>query len=207
MLKIKKVIYTVLFGNNRLELNEPKHMNKDWSLICFTDRHIKSTNWNIIKIKHNDPLKKSREIKIRCDKFLDFDVCIYIDSQFTIKCDLDNFMSKNLKNDFSLMRHMCRKCVYKEAAHCILKGKGNKNSILEQIKQYQKEGFPRNFGLYACGIMIRKNTPEVVDFMKIWYNEIHKYSYRDQISFPYILWKTPIKIDVMAFEKTCSMFR
>lgn len=117
---MKKIIYTVLFGTNRrLELNEPKYINKNWSLICFTDRNIDSKKWNIVKIKHNDPLKKSREIKIRCNKFLDFDICLYIDSQFIIKCNIDDFVNKNLKNDFSLMKHHRRKCAYKEARECI----------------------------------------------------------------------------------------
>jgi len=204
---MKKIIYTVLFGNNKLKLNEPEYINKDWSLICFTDRNINSVNWNIVKVEHNDLLKKSREIKIRCDKFLDFDVCLYIDSQFIIKCDIDNFIGKNLKNDFLLMKHNNRKCLYSEAKHCIRVKKGNKNVILKQIEQYQNEGFPKDFGLYACGIMLRKNTPEIINFMKLWYDEIYKYTYRDQISFPYILWKYPIKLDALNFKNTCKLFR
>lgn len=85
--------------------------------------------------------------------------------------------------------------------------KGNKTAILKQIKQYRKEGFPKNFGLYACGIMIRKNTSEIINFMELWYSEICKYSHRDQISFPYILWKTPIKVDTMNFRDVCNIFR
>lgn len=204
---MKKVIYTVLFGKNKLMLNEPKYRNKDWSLICFTDRNIRSENWEIIKIEHHDPLKKSREIKIRCDKFIDFDICLYLDSQFTIKHDMNEFVNNNVKNDFTLMKHSQRKCAYREAAHCISKNKGNKKVILEQVKQYKKEGFPKNFGLYACGIMIRKNTSEVIDFMELWYEEVHKYTYRDQISFPYVLWKNPIEIDTMIFSSTREMFK
>lgn len=204
---MKKVIYTVLLGNNYTKLNKPEHINRDWSLICFTDKDITSNDWKITNIKHRNKLKKSREIKIRCDMFIDFDVCIYIDSQFTIKCDLDKFISENLKNNIAVMGHTQRRCAYKEATHCISKNKGDKETIRKQIKDYRDEGFPRKFGLYSCGILIRRNDPAVMDFMKLWYNEVEKYTYRDQISFPYILWKTPMKIDVMDFKKTCSSFR
>lgn len=204
---MKKVVYTILLGNNNLKLNEPEFKNDDWSLICFTDRDIKSEHWNLVKVKHKDPLKKSREIKIKCDQFIDFDICIYTDSQFTIKCDLDNFVNTNLNHNFAVMKHTQRKCAYKEALHCINKNKGDKNTIRKQIESYREDGFPKKFGLYACGILIRKNESTIMDFMKLWYEEIKKYTYRDQISFPYVLWKNPIKMDVMDFRKTCNLFR
>jgi hypothetical protein len=202
---MKKIVYTVVLGD--FILHEPKHKNDEWELICFTDRNIKSKNWKIINVTHKDPLKKSREIKIRCDKFLDFDLCVYLDSQFTIRCDLNQFVENNMKTDFSLMGHKRRKCVYDEAAYCIFKQRGNKDIISKQIEYYKEMGFPKNFGLYACGIMIRKNSSKVIEFMKLWYDEVQKFSYRDQISFPYILWKYPIDLDIMKFQKTYNLFK
>jgi len=205
---MKKIIYTVILGNSKkLSLNEPRYQNRDWELICFTDRNIYSNDWKIVKVKCKDPLKKSREIKIRCDQFLDFDVCLYMDSQFVIKSNVDNFIKENLRNDFLLMKHSCRHCAYREARRCIKVKKGDGNIIMKQAVQYKKEGFPKKFGLYACGIMVRKNTEEVADFMKLWHDEIVKYTYRDQISLPYILWKNPINIDVAPFWKTRELFK
>lgn len=193
-----------MLGNYKL--TEPQYENKDWVLNCFTDRKITSKNWNIINVECTDKLKKSREIKIRCDQYIDFDICIYIDARFTIKCNLDKFVEKNLKNDFLLMKHHRRCCAYDEARRCILKKRDNKDIISKQTDKYLREGFPKNFGLYACGIMVRKNTTDIINFMKLWYDEVHDYSYRDQISFPYTLWKYPIKIDTLNFRSTCDLF-
>lgn len=202
---MKKVIYTVLLGDYKL--NEPEYINKDWELICFTNKSKISNNWKIIYInKDNNLRKKAREIKIRCDKFLDFDICIFIDAKFTIKCNLDNFVKKNLKYDISLMDHSKRNCIYDEARFCIDKNIGNKNNILKQIQSYKKKNFPKNVGLYGTGVLIRKNTIEMIKFMKLWYNEIEKYSNRDQISFPYVLWKNPINLNLMSFKKTYRRF-
>lgn len=202
---MKKIIYTVLLGDYKL--NEPKYINKDWSLICFTDKNLVSNNWSIRRIKCDNPKKKSREIKIRFDKFLDSDLCLYLDAKFTIKCDLDNFVEKNLKSDIAVMRHNRRTCAYDEANFCISIRKDYKSVILNQVLSYRNDGFPQNFGLYAPGIMIRKCSYEVIDFMGKWYNEIEKHSYRDIISFSYVLWKTPIKLSVMPFRKTYKEFK
>lgn len=203
---MKKIIYTALIGDYKL--NEPKNKNKDWELICFTNKKRFSDNWKIIHIdENNNPRKKAREIKIRCDKFLDFDICLFIDAKFTINCDLNDFVEKNLKYDIVLMDHPKRNCIYDEAKFCIDKNIGNKVDIINQIQLYKKRNFPKNFGLFGTGIMIRKNTKEIINFMKLWYNEIEKYSCRDQISFPYVLWKNPIKLSLMPFKKTYRIFK
>ncbi len=200
---MKKVVYTVLLGNYKL--NEPVYINKDWTLVCFTDQNIQSKNWSIVKIEGRR--KKSREIKIRCDKYLDFDISLYIDAKFTIKCNLDDFVKKNLQTDIAVMKHNKRICSYSEGHFCIKIGKDKEETILKQLEHYKDDGFPKNFGLYAPGIMIRKNTKEVNRFMKLWYDEVSKYSYRDIISFSYVLWKNPIDLSLMPFKETYRRFK
>ena len=201
-----KIVYTVSLGYH--ELKEPTYLNKSWDLICFTDRDITSKNWKIINVEcDGDFRRKAREIKIKCDKFIDFDVCLFIDSKFTINCNLNDFIKKNLVNDIVLMDHNKRSCSYDEANFCIKQGIGKKDLIEKQINSYIKEGFPKKFGLYATGILIRRNTQEVINFMKQWYNEVEKYSCRDQISFPYVLWKNPMEIGLMPFKKTYARFK
>lgn len=203
---MKKVIYTVMFGDYKL--HEPIFENKDWEHICFSDREIKSDIWNVKVIKNiKNSRKLSRRIKINFHEFLDHDILIYIDAKFRIKIDLDDFVKENLKYNIVLMKHNRRDCIYDEAEFCIKLGNDNKDIIQKQIVKYKEEGFPKNYNLYAPGIMIRKNTKEVINFMKLWYNEVEKYSYRDQISFPYILWKNPIKLSLMAFRETYRKFR
>ena len=200
---MKKVVYTVLFGN--YELYEPKYINKDWKLICFTDQDIQSKSWNIIKM--NGDKKKSREVKILCHRYIDFDICLYIDAKFKIKCNLDTFVATNLKHDLSLMTHNKRKCAYDEAKFCIKKGKDAKEVLQQQINNYKKDGFPKDFGLFAPGIMIRRNTHEVRNFMYMWWYQVKKYSYRDIVSFPYVLWNYPIDVDLMPFKSTYRGFK
>jgi hypothetical protein len=203
---MKKVVYTVLIGDYKLK--EPTFVNKDWSLICFSDRVHKSNNWTVKKIKHfKDSRKKSREIKIRCDRFLDFDLCLYIDAKFTVRVDLNKFVEENMKTDIVVMEHNKRSCIYKELDFCIKMEKDDINILNKQSLSYRKSGFPKNFKVYAPGIMLRRNTNQVIDFMKLWYKEVEKYSYRDIPSFSYVLWKNPIEVSTIPFKKTYKKFR
>lgn len=203
---MKKVVYTTLLGD--YELKEPTCTNKDWDLICFTDRKRSSENWTTVYVPcGSNPRRKAREIKIRCDKFVDFDICLFIDAKFTVTCNLNDFVQEKLRSDIALMKHNKRGCVYDEAEFCIKHNIGNKGTIQDQVNSYREDGFPSGFGLYGTGILIRKNTPEVIEFMKQWYEEIEKYSSRDQISFSYVLWRSPIELSVMPFKETYSLFK
>ncbi len=202
---MKKVVYTTVLG--KYNLKEPTYINKDWEHICFTDRKLKSNIWSMIHIKGgNDLRKKAREIKIRYDKYLDFNLLFYIDSKFTITCNLDKLIEKYLKYDLCLFSNHKRDCAHLEAEFCIKKGVGNKEDIINQINFYKKEGFPKGLGKCATGILIRRNTPELLNFMKLWYDQVAKYSNRDQISFPYIMWKNPIKFTILPFKETYRKF-
>ncbi len=202
---MKKVVYTIALGDYKLR--EPTYINKDWEHICFTDRNRRSNIWSMVYIdEFNNSRKKAREIKIRCDKYLDFDLLFYIDARFNIPCNLDKFVKKHLKYDLCLFSNHKRDCAYLEAKFCIEKGVGNKKDIINQIKFYEKDGFPKSFGKYATGILIRRNTPELLNFMKLWYDQVDKYSNRDQISFSYIMWKNPIKFNTMPFKETYRRF-
>ena len=53
-------------------------------------------------------------------------------------------------------------------------------------------GYPRNNGLYELPVSIRKNTDNIKILNLRWWEQICRYSSRDQISMPFVLWKTNI---------------
>ena len=57
---------------------------------------------------------------------------------------------------------------------------------------------PEDFGVFLCGVLIREhNNPVCVKLMEDWWKELEEGSRRDQISFPYVLWKNGyVKEDV-----------
>ena len=52
------------------------------------------------------------------------------------------------------------------------------------------------------GILLRRKNLKVSLFNNKWWHEINKGSIRDQISFPYVEWKTGMNIESVELEST-----
>lgn len=202
---MNKVIFTVLTGGYD-NLIDPLVISEGWDYICFTDDpKIKSDVWKIIQIENENSLsayKIARVYKLNPHKYLDkYDISIHIDCNARIIYDLnkleDEIINKNV--DINLAKHRHRNCLYQEAGACITFNRGNKQEILNQVEEYKSKGMPENFGLYSCGFQYRNLKSErLEEFSNEWVNQILKYSVRDQISFPYVLWKIGnIKINLL----------
>ena len=159
------------------------YQNVDW--YYFTDKYIESTFWKIYNIHKILP---------------DYDYYLYIDASFEINNlnlidDINNF----IKNDFNLVLfiHPCNKerNTHKEYKRCRKTFKKSAIGLDQQIKFYREEKFNINKkdSLYATGIIFKKNIDKINNMMELWFEQNKKYSTRDQISLPYVLWKSNIE--------------
>lgn len=62
--------------------------------------------------------------------------------------------------------------------------------IREQIQHYEAQGFPKDWGLFACGVMGWRFTDEARAFGEAWHQHNLDWSIQDQISLPFLLWET-----------------
>jgi hypothetical protein len=62
--------------------------------------------------------------------------------------------------------------------------------IPEQVASYAADGFPESWGLFACGTIGWRFSPEAKSLGVRWFSEQSKWSIQDQISLPYLLWAT-----------------
>ena len=72
---------------------------------------------------------------------------------------------------------------------------------MKQLDFYGNEGLPQNEPVSATGIIIRDEVihcdfSDIHKFNNIWWEQIEKYSHRDQISLPYARWKMNWKAGV-----------
>jgi len=90
----------------------------------------------------------------------------------------------------AVLIHPYRTCLYDEAKEMASGYKNLKKTINDQVKQYREDGMPDQQGLYGCSMLIRRGDKNnVIKHCELWWEEVKKYSPRDQISFPYVLWK------------------
>jgi hypothetical protein len=193
-MKNKNVIYTSIVGNYD-KLHEPKIITPGWDYICFTDTDKTSDVWKINKIKLDPNLsnrKLSRKIKTLYHHFVKgYDVVIHVMGCSIININL-NIISDLLISPYNMvaLTHPYRDCVYDEAKEFIKSTGDPGGRIKKQIDFYKKEGMPKKYPLTACTMIVRKGNDKLVQkHCELWWEEILKYSPRDQISFPYICWK------------------
>ncbi len=201
---MKHCIYTVI-TSTRYNLKDHKPP-KGWDLICFTNLPLKAKYWDIRQVDKSplDAHRLSRQFKILNDEYLpDYDLSVYLDSKFIVK-HIDSIVKAHLgDHNIMMMSHKQRVCAYDEAKICSKLKLDDTGVIGQQIEKYSVEKFPRYHGLNAGGFIVRRHhIPEQEEFMKQWFYEVCHGSKRDQISFPYVLWKNPLKLKLLSWHKT-----
>lgn len=66
--------------------------------------------------------------------------------------------------------------------------------LAAQENAYRDEGLPDNVPLYECSVLIRRNNERVNRLMESWWAQICRWQWRDQVSLPYVLWNSDVKV-------------
>lgn len=201
MIKQPAVIYTAITGNYD-RLREPLFIDDNLTYVCFTNNpNFKSKVWNIeyIKNKDMDNVHLARHIKINPHfYFPEYEMSVWVDGKYQIKDDLREYALQYQKQaNILCFPHPERDCICDELAACILWRKGHKKNMIVQVGDYLKSGYPTKNGLFETGCMVRfHNDYFVKKLMHEWENDIMEYSFRDQLSLPYVCWKNGFMPDI-----------
>ena len=189
-------IYTAV-TNSLDKIHEPKQQDSNADYYLFTDntKGIDTNVWNVkeINFTYRDPRRLAKIFKLFPHYlFPNYEYSIWIDANMEITNDLEELINKYLDNEkyIAFFLHGKRSCIFEEADYCIKWGNDNKDVINKQIIRYKKQGYPVNNGLIGGRFIIRKhNDVRCNELMNKWWNEIEKFSCRDQISFNYVCWE------------------
>jgi hypothetical protein len=187
-------IYTAIF-NSYDTLKEPEAITSNCDFICFTnDTSLKSKNWQIIVLedKTYSASLNNRRLKLLGPYFelKDYKNSLYVDGTILIKSDLASFLADYSQFGMVNFKHPRRSCIYQEFASCIAEKKGDPNKVILQCHDYSMENMPFEFGLSDNKIIFRNhNNMQVKKIMFEWWDNVIKYSGRDQTCLPYVLFK------------------
>lgn len=179
----------------------------------FTDGNcIEELGWEVNELVSQSEVSEPNLIN-RYHKFFphrilsETDISIYIDGNIRIVGDIAPLLKKFLESDkiIGVLKHPQRTNIIEECFACFELNKfkaEDKSVIVEQIEDYVKEGFKLDSELYAATVIFRRHADiEVLDkAMSLWWRQINKYCSRDQISLPYILWKTQVPYEVFDID-------
>jgi len=200
----KKIcVYTALFGE--YDTLCPINKNDHFDFICFSDRHREVSGWKfvILEKKFDDNNLCAKEPKVMPHKYLhDYDYSLYLDASVFIYYDISPFISDFLLDEkFVMFEHPDRNCVYEEAEAIIRGLRANSEIIVDQIKYYFEQGLPRGTGLSEASFIWREhNDPEIKTFMTAWWEEILKFSKRDQLSLGFLMWRKNFRPKILSHK-------
>lgn len=165
----------------------------------FTDRHgTKSKGWNLLPLDYFevDPKRTALYYKTHPHLFFkDYDFIIWCDQNVTIRSlgGFDHFLKHDGKKIASFA-HWGRSCLYKEGEAVIKSKRDTTENVWKQLSRYEKEGFPKEFGLFETNVIFERHLDsQVIEFNRLWWSQIVSGAKRDQLSFTYCLWKTNLE--------------
>ncbi|XP_074279281.1 putative hexosyltransferase MUCI70 [Silene latifolia] len=133
---------------------------------------------------------------------------IWVDSKSQFRRDPLGVLEALLwrsKSVIAISQHGARSSVYDEAKAVVKKNKATPEEVEVQITQYHHDGLPEDKrfngkkALAEASIIVREHTPLSNMFMCLWFNEVVRFTSRDQLSFPYVLWRLKIVDDINMF--------
>ncbi|WP_437920236.1 glycosyltransferase domain-containing protein [Sphingobacterium sp. LRF_L2] len=201
----KFVIYTCVVGGYD-SVKRPVLSPKNVDYVLFTDdvEKIESEGWIVKPIPEDIAALKDFTLINRYLKFhpsilgQEYRYSIYIDGNIQVTSDLRNLVAVlNNKTGLALHRHSSRNCIYKEVLACKYLKRGKIETLEQQVESYQKDGFPENFGLLEATVILSdlKNNYGNNILDRWWIEFFNSKSNRDQIAFPYVLWKMGYTVD------------
>ena len=191
-------------------------IKSDFWKICNVPYHIINTKNNNDYLKFKNYYNNIKDHKIynmmsakyyksqmhHIDILQNYDYYIWVDGSMFLR---DNFIVnifKLIDQDYNLInfKHSVRNNIKDETNVSINMNKYKYQNILYQYNSYIEDKFPDNIGLFEKTIFIRKNNEIMNDLFNLWWLNNLEYSYQDQISYPYVLWKKNIKPDYIINE-------
>ena len=200
------VVYTVMTGGYE-EVLQPIVIDERFDYVLFSNDFDspKEGTWevrNIPKVLDKEDNKRlSRYPKSHPETLLsEYEASLYVDANIQIadRWVYDRFIE--LAED----KVQCagikllvtgRDDIYRHAYDmCVMKAENDMNAICQCHALY-KLGFPEHYGLNENNIIFRSHTELMRQVDEEWWWWIENFSFRDQFSYMYCLWKYNIKRD------------
>jgi len=164
--------------------------------IAFTDREVHAEGWQVIVTPRPEshPRLQAKYFKLNPHECLrDYDLSVWVDASLRVHSphlvqDLSKYVSADSPAAF--FPHRFRATLADElAAHLPLR-KYAGLPIREQVASYVEQGFRDQVAMLECTCIVRRHhDPRVVELDRDWWHECRRWTYADQLSLPFLLWK------------------
>ncbi|WP_029037668.1 glycosyltransferase domain-containing protein [Salinimicrobium xinjiangense] len=209
---MKIAVYTAIFGEKDLlrdPLNYVQDPNIDYFLIT-DNKNCESDIYKIIlkKIFNKDIAKNARYYKILgLAEFKGYDFLIWHDANLQLKHNTIQDLVDLVRNkQIATFQHPKRTNFYDEAIACIRDRKEEPLTLFYQCLYYFSKNYSPYCGLYETSILIKNMSVGKNSLYNNWWDEVKRFSRRDQISLPIVLDKHNSLINILNGERLNSPY-
>lgn len=190
------LVYTAVFGGYD-RVFPPLRPEPGVDYVVITDDpHLRVRGWRTV-VADVSALgsRPNRHYKMLGHRLLSgYDVSIWVDGNIRPLGDLVRFARAFQDSGAALgvYRHPLRSTVAAEVEACLQAGKvKDESAVRAEWRAYVEDGFPDADGLIETGVLLKNHHhPDLNEAMELWWALFHRHESRDQISLPYVLWKT-----------------
>lgn len=210
-----KFLVLTAITNGKDQLLDPPVKYDDCDYIAFVDKEYPNIKtWeqrNVLNFSVIDTFAGRRNAKVfkilSTLMFPEYDYIIWEDGNHQLKKDPKLIIEEYGDDvDILLFKHPDRKCCYEEMNAVAQWNLDYRHNVENQYRYYKSVNMPDNYGLFEMSTFIVKNTQAVKEFQLMWWEQICKFSSRDQISLPFCLWKMDKKIKKKRLKGFANLF-
>ena len=198
------VVYTAIFGGYD-PLRGVVNTDSDVDYVCFSDSEMTSApGWEVrvLDLQSMSPVEKNRELKFFPHRYLgEYDESVYIDGNIGVRGSVRAFLGEQTSlADIAIPRHPDRTCVFQESIAIRARNLAADQEVDAQIARYKSMGMPSGFGLTENNLIYRRQLkPQVIETMDLWWEEFIQGAPRDQLSLPFVFWKSGTDFSYLDF--------
>lgn len=200
---MKVVVYSCVVGGYDEKISPiPSNFCFDTAILFSDNSDVTSSGWVFKHLVSPNNITRPDLIN-RYHKFFphlifkDVDVSIYIDGNVEIRKNIEPLIGEflNSKKSFGCLVHPQRDNIIQEAKACIDFKKfknGDQHLVSKQIDFYMSNKFPLDAKLKAATVLFRNHhqIDSLHSAMSLWWEQVNNFTCRDQLSLPFVLWKT-----------------
>lgn len=191
------VVYTALFGDYDDLREQPRSPGVEF--VCFTDDPgLRVQGWDVRvrRPRYHHPRMAAKWYKLLAHRALpETRHAIWIDACVTLTApdSAARLLGALGPAGLALCRHPDRDNIYDEAEASRTLRKYDGLPLREQVATYRAAGLPERHGLWAGTVIVRDlGRPAIRRLGRWWMRENLRWTYQDQLSLPYVLWRLDI---------------
>ena len=203
---MKRLIYTAVFGGYD-RVYAPVQREADVDYVIFTDDPaLQVPGWQTFPVdaaKFATPKAANLYHRALVHRLLTgYDASLYVDGNIRILGPTAALFEALEKSGAAMIQypHPLRQTVREELEAVISAGKvSDSERVRQEVEGYFESGFPDDIGLGETTVLLKNHShPKLDAAMEFWYKLFLAHLSRDQLSLPFVIWRTGLEIDWMS---------